>query len=90
MNTLRSSARGALVWMAPFALLVLLLAWQTDWGRAFARTPPAESAAAPAPLAVALLPEYQPAAGQEPENNVQLDVSALAYPEAPRVTAASK
>ena len=67
MNTLRSSARGALVWMAPFALLVLLLAWQTDWGRAFARTPPAESAAAPAPLAVALLPEYQPAA--TPEKN---------------------
>ena len=39
MNKLRSSARGALVWIAPFALLVLLLAWQTDWGRAFARTP---------------------------------------------------
>jgi len=33
---------------------------------------------------------FKPAAGQEPENNVQLDVSALAYPEAPRVTAASK
>jgi hypothetical protein len=25
----------------------LLLAWQTDWGRAFARTPPAERPAAP-------------------------------------------
>jgi hypothetical protein len=62
MNTLRSSARGAVVWIAPFALLVMLLAWQTDWGRAFARTPPAETAAAPAPLSVALLPEYQPAA----------------------------
>ena len=33
---------------------------------------------------------FKPAAGQEPENNVQLDVSALAYPEAPRVAAASK
>lgn len=33
---------------------------------------------------------FKPAPGQEPENNVQLDVSALAYPEAPRVTAASK
>ena len=62
MNTLRSSARGALVWIAPFALLALLLAWQTDWGRAFARTPPAETAAAPAPMSIALLPEYQPAA----------------------------
>ena len=62
MNALRSSARGAMVWIAPFALLALLLAWQTDWGRAFARTPPAESAAAPAPLSIALLPEYQPSA----------------------------
>jgi general secretion pathway protein M len=33
---------------------------------------------------------FKPAPGQEPENNVQLDVSALAYPEAPRVAAASK
>jgi len=62
MNLLRSSARGALVWLAPFAMLMLLLAWQTDWGRAFARTPPAESPAAPAPLSIALLPEYQPVA----------------------------
>lgn len=62
MKMLRSSARAALVWSAPFALLALLLAWQTDWGRAFALTPPAEPAAAPAPLSVALLPEYQPAA----------------------------
>jgi hypothetical protein len=62
MNTLRSSARGALVWIAPFALLALLLGWQTDWGRAFARTPSAETPAAPAPLSVALLPEYQPSA----------------------------
>ena len=63
MKTLRSSARAALAWIAPFALVTVLLAWQTDWGRAFARTPPAETAAAaPAPLSVALLPEYQPAA----------------------------
>jgi hypothetical protein len=30
---------------------------------------------------------FKPAAGQEPENNVQLDVSALAYPEVPRTPA---
>ena len=67
MNTLRSSARSALVWIAPFAVLALLLAWQTDWGRAFARSTPAETAAAPAPMSIALLPEYQPAA--TPEKN---------------------
>ena len=67
MNTLRSSARRALVWIVPFAFLAMLLAWQTDWGRAFARTPAAETPAAPAPMSVALLPEYQPAA--TPEKN---------------------
>ena len=33
---------------------------------------------------------FKPAAGQEPENNVQLDVSALAYPEPTRAAAPSK
>ncbi|MFO1311900.1 MAG: hypothetical protein U1F41_07515 [Burkholderiales bacterium] len=62
MNAIRSSARGMLAWIVPFAILALLLAWQTDWGRAFGRKPPAEEAAPPQPLSLALLPEYQPAA----------------------------
>ena len=33
---------------------------------------------------------FKPAAGQEPENNVQLDVSALAYPEPTRIPAPAK
>ena len=33
---------------------------------------------------------FKPAPGQEPENNVQLDVSALAYPDAPRPAAPPK
>ena len=33
---------------------------------------------------------FKPAPGSEPENNVQLDVSALAYPEATRAAAPSK
>jgi len=33
---------------------------------------------------------FKPAAGQEPENNVQLDVSALAYPEPTRAPAPAK
>ncbi|MFO1305844.1 MAG: type II secretion system protein GspM [Burkholderiales bacterium] len=33
---------------------------------------------------------FKPAPGQEPENNVQLDVSALAYPEAPKPQAPAK
>jgi hypothetical protein len=60
MNTLHSSLRGTILWLAPAALLALMLLWQTDWGRAFARTPPAETAPTPQPLVLALLPEYQP------------------------------
>ncbi len=33
---------------------------------------------------------FKPAAGQEPENNVQMDVSALAYPEPSKPAAAAK
>ncbi len=33
---------------------------------------------------------FKPAAGQEPENNVQMDVSALAFPEAPKSATLSK
>lgn len=62
MNTLQSSLRAGSVWLVPVAALALLLLWQTDWGRAFARTPPAEAAAASQPLTIALLPEYQPPA----------------------------
>ncbi|MCC6194311.1 MAG: hypothetical protein IT518_07565 [Burkholderiales bacterium] len=61
MNTLQSSARATMLWLVPVAVLAVLFLWQTDWGRAFARTPSAEPAAAPPPLTVALLPEYQPA-----------------------------
>jgi hypothetical protein len=63
MNTLQWSLRRTLVWLAPFAMLALLLMWQTDWGRAFARSPAsAETTPAPQPLTLALLPEYRPAA----------------------------
>jgi hypothetical protein len=70
MNTLHNSLRAALVWAAPFAALAVLLLWQTDWGRAFARTPPAETAVAPQPLTLALLPEYQPQASAEANRDV--------------------
>jgi hypothetical protein len=70
MNVLRSSARAAIVWLAPFALFTVLLAGQTDWGRAFAREPSAEAPATPAPLSVALLPEYQPAATPDKNKDV--------------------
>lgn len=60
MNALQSSMRGWLIWFAPLVVLVLLIMWQTDWGRAFLREPPAEAGIVAKPLTVALLPEYQP------------------------------
>lgn len=72
MNSLQTSIRGALVWVLPFAVLALLLFWQTDWGRAFNRTPPAETAIAPQPLSLSLLPDYQPfAAGESNRDAVE-------------------
>lgn len=63
MNTLQSSLRAGWVWLAPVAALVVAFLWQTDWGRAFAGAPQAETApATPQPLTIALLPEYQPPA----------------------------
>jgi hypothetical protein len=67
MSSLSSAVRSAVLWLVPFALLALALAWQTDWGRAFARTPAAEAPPPAQPLSLALLPEY--AATATPEKN---------------------
>lgn len=58
MSALDSRLRGWLVWLLPFVALALLLGWETDWGRAFRRVPAPEAPPAPAPVSVALLPEY--------------------------------
>lgn len=47
-----------LLWLAPFAVLALAIGWQTDWGHAFRREPPAEIEVAPAPVATVVLPEF--------------------------------
>ena len=65
MNTLQTTMRGWLIWLVPLAMLVLLILWQTDWGRAFLREPPSEAGIVARPLSVSLLPEYQPAAAPE-------------------------
>ena len=62
MNALRTSLRGYLYWLAPLAILVVLILWQTEWGTALHRVPPPDSGATPQPLSLSLLPEYQPVA----------------------------
>ena len=65
MTAVQSTMRHWILWLVPLGLLVLLLAWQTDWGRALTRVPPAPVAIAAKPLAVAVLPEYRAVATTE-------------------------
>ena len=47
----RRCAAGSSGWL-PFAVLALLIGWQTDWGRALRRVPPPKTAVAPQPVTV--------------------------------------
>jgi hypothetical protein len=51
--------RGLLIWLVPFAIVVVALGYETDWGRAVAPETPRPAAPAAQPVAVALLPEYR-------------------------------
>jgi hypothetical protein len=59
MNDVSGFARGMVVWLIPLAVVAAALGFETDWGRAVVHPPPAPGKAAPQPVAVALLPEYQ-------------------------------
>ena len=59
MGEATALARGATIWLVPFAIVVAALGFETDWGRSVSREVPAPAAAPPAPVAVALLPEYR-------------------------------
>ena len=47
-----------------------LILWQTEWGHAFLREPPAEPGVAAKPMTVSLLPEYQPLAAPDGNRDV--------------------
>jgi hypothetical protein len=59
MQTIEARVRAWLVWLAPFAAVLLLLAWETDWGRELKHTPPADAVVKARPVEVALLPEFK-------------------------------
>ncbi len=67
MTSIIAPTRSWLLWLSPFAVLVLLLGWETDWGRSLERAPPSETAVAPQPVSLAVLPAFQPQA--TPETN---------------------
>jgi hypothetical protein len=48
-----------LAWIAPFAVLALLIGLQTGWGSEWRRTLPPDAPAKPAAVAVAVMPEFR-------------------------------
>lgn len=50
---------GWIAWLLPVAALMLLIGWETDWGRQIVRVPSTPPAAEPKPVSAAVLPDYQ-------------------------------
>jgi hypothetical protein len=48
-----------LSWLAPFAVVALLLGWETQWGQALKRMPQVDGAVQAQPVQVALMPEFK-------------------------------
>jgi hypothetical protein len=59
MSALLLRGRAWLWWLVPLTALALLLAIETDWGRAMHPTLPPAPVIEPKPVAAALLPEYR-------------------------------
>ena len=62
MNGLNARVQGWLVWLLPFVVLALVIAWEADWGRKWRHVPAVDAVVVPQPVVVAVLPEYQPVA----------------------------
>lgn len=54
-----------LAWIAPFAVLALLIGLQTGWGSEWRRSLPPDEPAKPSPVAVAVMPEFRIEGGLE-------------------------
>lgn len=58
MNEIRS-LRSVLVWIVPFAIVLAILGWETDWGDGVSIPVPVTPPTSPPPVSVALMPEYR-------------------------------
>ena len=58
MNEIRS-LRTVLLWIVPFAIVLAILGWETDWGDGVSLPVPVAPPTAPQPVSVALMPEYR-------------------------------
>ncbi len=59
MNTLGPRLRTLAIWLLPLALLMGVIGWETNWGRASPSLPIVDGAPTPQPATVALLPDYR-------------------------------
>jgi hypothetical protein len=57
--------RSVLLWAIPFAIVLGVLGYETDWGRGIAPGSAAMAVGTPPPVTVALLPEYKIVGGVE-------------------------
>jgi hypothetical protein len=62
MNGLNARIRSWLVWLLPFVVLAVVIAWEADWGRKWRHVPAVDAVVVPQPVVVAVLPEYTPTA----------------------------
>ncbi len=65
MKPINASTRSWLLWFLPFAVLLLLLGWEMDWGDGLQRAPPSETAVTPQPVSLAVLPAFAPPAASD-------------------------
>ena len=60
MNRLNARVQSWLVWLLPFVVLALVIAWEADWGRKWRHVPATDTVVGAATVVIAVLPEYQP------------------------------
>lgn len=65
MNAFIARFGAWLLWLMPFALIALVLGWETDWGRTLADRPVPATTPTPQPVNVALLPDFTVEGGME-------------------------
>ena len=65
MTAIDSRVRNWLIWAMPFAVIALLIGWETDWGHALTHVPALQENVGPQPVNVALMPEYKVDGGVE-------------------------
>jgi hypothetical protein len=65
MNGIDARLKAWVVWALPFALIAVLVAWETDWGHGLKRVPALDAGVTTQPVTIALLPEYAIGGGIE-------------------------